>query len=408
MKKRFPFLNNYWLVCLLWILVAIFCWQYKYFHHRENNYLIFKYVYHHTVAEKNLYSIYESEYYDTNHYGPVFSVIIAPMAILPTWAGFLVWSVLNAVVLIWAITLLPIDQKKKNLLLLLCAIEFANAEHYIQFNPIVTAFIIFSFVFVERKKEEWSTFFIVLGTLIKIYPIVGLVFFLFAENKWKFIWTGLMWLAIFFVLPMAISSPHFIIQSYADWFHSLQEKNAINVGLKTSQDICLMGTVRHLLRNPNVPNLPFLIGGAAIFGTALLRLKQYQSLTFRLHILASALIMVVIFSTGSEHPTYIIAVTGAFLWMLTQDEPFSKRNIVLLVLLLVITGLGPTDAMPPFIRRGYINKYVMKAWPCIVVWFILSYDLIFKNYLGNDKKQSAKNLSPVNETTSIAAQTALS
>lgn len=393
-KKTFPFLNNYGLVCLLWVAVSIFCWQYKYFHNRYNNYLIYKYVYHHTVAEKNLYNLYTEEYLDSNHYGPVFSIVVGPMAVMHDAVGFLVWSVLNAVVLIWAIHLMPLSKRNKILLLLLCAIEFANAEHYIQFNPIVTAFILFSFIFVEKRKEHWATLFIVLGTMIKIYPIVGLVFFLFAKNKWRFVWSGLMWAAIFFVLPMTIASPHFVIQSYADWFHSLQEKNGFNVGLTSSQDICLMGTVRHLLGDPTVPNTPFLLAGASIFGAALLRFKQYASMQFRMQILASALIMVVIFSTGSEHPTYIIAVTGAFLWMLTQEKPFSRTNIILLVLLLVVTGLGPTDAIPALIRRGYINKYVMKAWPCIAVWLIISYQLLFRDFIEADRRRNNERTLP--------------
>lgn len=373
------------MVCLLWIAVAAFCWQYKFFHNRYNNYKIFKYVYHHTVAEKNLYDLYTSEYLDSNHYGPVFSVIIAPMAVMPDAYGFFLWSVLNAVVLIWAIHLLPITQKNKVLLLLLCAIEFANAEHYIQFNPIITAFILFSFILVEKRKEEWATLFIVLGTLIKLYPVVGLVFFLFSHNKWKFIWSGFMWLAVFVALPMTIASPHFILQSYADWFNILQVKNGQNVNLTSSQDICLMGAIRHITGNASIPNTPFLIFGALVFGAALLRIKQFASLKFRMQIMCSLLIMVVIFSTGSEHPTYIIAVPGAFLWMLLQDKPFSRTNIALLVLLLVITGLGPTDAMPALIRRGYINKYVMKAWPCIIVWLMMSYELLFKNFLTDQK-----------------------
>lgn len=364
--------------------------------------MIFKYVYHHTVAEKNLYSLYP-EYLDSNHYGPVFSMVIAPMAVMPDAWGFLLWSVLNAVILIWAIQLLPITQRNKNLLLLLCAIEFANAEHYIQFNPIVTAFIFFSFILVERKKEQWATLFIVLGTLIKLYPVVGFVFFLFAENKWKFIWSTAVWFAVFLALPMTIASPHFILQSYADWFHSLREKNGFNVGLGSSQDICLMGTVRHLTRNENIPNTPFLIAGAAIFGAALLRLKQYSSLKFRMQVLCSALIMVVIFSTGSEHPTYIIAVPGAFLWMLMQDKPFSRTNVTLLVLLLVITGLGPTDAVPAFIRRGYINRYVMKAWPCIIVWGIISYQLLFKNFVPNENKADMEPVLEPREEELVAA-----
>lgn len=370
--------------------VAVFCWQYKYFHNRYNNYLIFKYVYFHAVEETNLYSYYP-EYVDSNHYGPVFSLLVAPMAVMSDAWGFLVWSLINGIILIWAIQLLPISQKNRNLLLLLSVIEFANAEHYIQFNPIVTAFILLSFILVEKKREEWATLFIVLGTLVKLYPIVGFVFFLFAENKWKFVWSTLVWSGLFLALPVVISSPQFIQQSYIDWWHSLHEKNGFNVGLTSSQDICLMGTIRHLTRDSTIPNTPFLIAGAAIFGTALLRFKQYASQKFRMQILSSALIMVVIFSTGSEHPTYIIAVPGAFLWMLIQDKPFTRTQIILLVLILVITSLGPTDAIPAIIRRGYINKYVMKAWPCIIVWFMISYELLFKNFSENNPAVSTSN-----------------
>ncbi|WDF53382.1 glycosyltransferase family 87 protein [Mucilaginibacter sp. KACC 22063] len=386
MSRTFPSLSNYKLSWVLLILVAVFCWQLKYFHNRYNNYKIFKYVYSHTTEEKNLYADYPEEYYDSNHYGPVFSVIVAPMALMPDAYGFLVWSLLNAVVLIWAVHLLPISTKNKALLLLLSAMEFANAEHYIQFNAVIAAFIIFSFILVEKRKEEWATLFIVLGTLVKLYPVVGLVFFLFAENKWKFIWSGLGWLAVFIALPMTISSPHFILQSYADWFNILQVKNGQNVNLTSSQDICLMGIFRHVTRNPNIPNTPFLIAGAAIFGAALLRFKQYASLQFRLQVLCSVMIMVVIFSTGSEHPTYIIAVPGVFLWMLTQDKPFSRWNIVLLVSVLVITSLGPTDAIPALIRRGYVNKYVLKAWPVVAAWLVISYQLLFKDFIAKEKQ----------------------
>ena len=92
--------------------------------------------------------------------------------------------------------------------------------------------------------------------------------------------------------------------------------------------------------------------------------------------------MVVIFSTGAEHPTFIIAVAGAVLWMLIQEKPFTTTNIILLVLLLVITGLGLTDAMPKPIRQDIIAKYSVKAWPCIVVWVIISWELLFKDFTG--------------------------
>lgn len=380
MLKKLPRLTNYRLVCALWIAVAAFCAFYKYTPNRYNNYVIFKQVYYHTKAQTNLYSLYGNEYYDSNHYGPVFSMVIAPFAIMSDGWGLLCWSLINAVLLIWAINLLLLPDKIKMLILLFCSIGFANSVHNIQFNPIIAAFIIFSFVMVRKGKDGWATFFIVLGAMVKLYPIIGLAFFVFSKNRWRFIATTLMWFAVFFVLPMAISSSHFVIQSYGDWYHSLVEKNQQNINFNAEQDISFMGVCRRLTNNPGLPNLPFLIFGALVFGIPLLRFKQFNVLTFRLGVLASALLTVVLFSTSSEHPTYIIAVAGAMLWIFIQQKPFSKLNITLLVLLLVITGLGPTDAFPPFIRQDIIANYVMKAWPCIIVWFMIAYELIFTDF----------------------------
>ena len=78
----------------------------------------------------------------------------------------------------------------------------------------------------------------------------------------------------------------------------------------------------------------------------------------------------------------IIAVAGAVLWMLIQDKPFTTTNIILLVLLLVLTGLGLTDVMPKPIRQDIIAKYSIKAWPCIGVWVMISWELLFKDFVG--------------------------
>jgi hypothetical protein len=383
MKKIPLILTNYRLVCLLWIAVAAFCWHYKFTPNRYNNYVIFKQVFNHTTTQTNLYGFYPDEYYDANYYGPTFSVFVAPFALLPDVWGFLLWSLVSAVALLWAVHLLPISEKRKMLLLLLCSIEFANTVHNIQFNTIVTAFIIFSFVMVERGKDGWATLFIALGTLIKIYPVAAIVFFIFSKNKKWFIASGLMWLAIFFALPMLISSPQFVIHSYADWLQTLKEKNLSNISLNTTQDISIMGVFRKFLNNPNIATWPFLLFGAGVVGAAALRLKQYKSIVFRMQVLACVLMMVVLFSTGSEHPTYVIAVTGAILWMFLQENPFTQRNILLIVLLLVITGLGPTDAFPKHIRNDIIMNYVMKAWPCLIVWFIMIHELLFKDFIRN-------------------------
>jgi hypothetical protein len=242
----------------------------------------------------------------------------------------------------------------------------------------ITAFIIFSYLLVKKEKDEWAAFFIVLGALVKLYPVIGLTFFIFSKHKTKFIgWTAV-WSVVLFLAPMVISSPAFVMQSYHQWFAALSYKNGLNVGLDTTQDWCLMGVVRRFSNDPTIPNLPFLIAGAVIFALPLLRFKQYGSLKFQLQVLASSLIMVVLFSTGSEHPTFIIAMAGAVLYILIQEKPFTAINIIFLVLLLV-TALTPTDVFPRPIRV-WAGHYAVKAWPVILIWFKIAWELLFKDF----------------------------
>lgn len=385
-NKRVLYLNGYQWLWVLYIAVAVFTSVLKYNRNIDNNYKIFRASYYHAREEKTLYGFYPQEYGDEYFYGPVFTVIIAPSALLPHFWGFLLWELINAVAILMAIHYLPFTIRQKNQLLLLCAIEYANSIFYMQFNPAITAMILLSFILVERGREQWATLFIVLGTLIKLYPIIGLTFFLFSKNKGRFVLWSAIWSIVFLALPMLISSPNFVLNSYPQWLSALHGKVGLNAYFDSPQDICVMGVVRRITGNINIPNPPFIAAGAILFLLPLLRFGQYKSFKYRTQTLASALIFIVIFSTGAEHPTYIIAVTGVFIWMLIQDKPYSTTNIVFLVLVLVITGLGLTDAVPEFIRQPYIVRYSVKAWPVIIIWGKIVYELLFKNFVAENSK----------------------
>ena len=377
--KKFLTLTGYQWTCILYIAVAIFCWQLKYFRHIDNNYLIFRTSFYHFRDHVNLYLYYPKEYYDVYIYGPTFTIFIAPLALMPEGWGFFFWEVGNAAAFLWAVNTLPFTNRIKTIILLLCAIEFANSSHYMQFNPIIAAIIILSFTMVRRQKEHYATLFTVFGTLMKIYPIVGLAFFVFSKNKVRYIVWSFIWLVVLICLPAIISGPQFLVQTYKDWFAALSSKNLTNQDLTTGFDWCLMGAVRRLFQDSSIPNWPFLLGGAAVFGAALLRFKQYASLKFQLQIMCSLLLMVVIFSTASEHPTFIIATAGAVIYIMMQQKPFTPFNIVMLVLLLVVTGLGPSDAFPKPARH-WMQLYAIKAYAPIIIWFKIAWELLFRDF----------------------------
>jgi hypothetical protein len=348
-----------------------------------NNFLIYKNVFWHTIHEQNLFIPYPAEHFDTNHYGPVFSLLIAPFALLPTLIGCFLWCLANAWVLFYAIGHLPLTARQKNIVLLIGMIEMMTAIHSVQFNPMLTGWILLSFVYTEKKQDIWATLFIVLGFYIKIYGIVGIAFFFFSKDKLRFVMSFIRWLLVFFCLPMLISSPAHIVQSYQDWFHSLIAKNATNVVLTETngmQDISMMGMIRRIFHIPNLPNYYFTVPAGLLYLLPFLRIQQFKHSYFKLSYLALALIGVVIFSSSAESPTYVIAVTGVAIWYATQKDRLSPFAIGLLVLTFILTILSPTDLMPRFLREHYIVKYSLKAFPCFITWCVLIFQLLRKDY----------------------------
>lgn len=374
------FLKNRKLIIGIWLAITIVTAVKQFLIDKYNNYLIFKHVFYHTIEEKSLYATYPELYFDHNHYGPIFSLFIAPFALLPDYIGMVLWNVFNGALLIYAISKIPINSLKINWILWICAHEFLTAILGFQFNPIMTSLIILSFVFIDEEKDFWAAFCIVLGTFIKLYGVVGLAFFFFSKNKLKFIVSLAIWSIILFALPMLISSPEFILNSYAEWVARLIEKNNENAGFNSMQDISIMGMVKRICNLPSLSNLYFILPGLIVFGLPYLRYFLFNNTNFRLLILASVLLFTVLFSSGSESPTYIIAFVGVAIWFVSKETPFSKWDWALLIFALLLTSLSPSDLFPKFIRENYIKPYALKALPCVLIWFKICYELVTSKF----------------------------
>ena len=360
------------LSALIWFAFTTIALFAELFRGTINNYLIFKNVFWHTLEQKNLYALYPKEYFDINHYGPVFSLFILPFAVLPDWLGVILWGITNAGVLFYAINQLPLSASQKNLILLISSVELMTSIHNVQFNPMLTGWLILSFILVNRDKNFFAAFFIVAGFLIKLYGIAGIVFFVFSKNKSRFGAYLILWLIILFCLPMAISSPSFIIHSYTDWISALVEKNSQNIQLSNyGIDISVMGLIRRIFNIHNLPSLLVIIPGAIAMGTPLLRFKMYENLRFRIYYLCLALISVVIFSSSAESPTYIIAMVGVGIWYSINTDKKSLPQGIILLFAILVTSLSATDLFPLYIKTHLIKPFSLKVLPCFIIWIIL-------------------------------------
>jgi len=87
-----PIFRNPKTLFFLWVIILpLVAWLKYILGNNANNFKIFRNVFWHTIGELPLYVKYTAEYYDINHYGVFFSLLIAPFAALPQWLGLLLW-----------------------------------------------------------------------------------------------------------------------------------------------------------------------------------------------------------------------------------------------------------------------------------------------------------------------------
>ena len=161
---------------------------------------------------------------------------------------------------------------------------------------------------------------------------------------------------------------------YKSWGGLLRQDNDASLGLS------IFGWLQTWFKLA-VPRVRVLAAGLLVYFIPFARFSLYKNIAFRYCILASTLLWVIVFNHKSESPTFIIAVAGVAIWFCN-----SKRRLVdvaLLVAVFIFTMLSPTDIFPHFVKDRFFVPYVVKAVPCIVVWFAISYRLIVspKTYL---------------------------
>ncbi|WP_184545145.1 glycosyltransferase family 87 protein [Mucilaginibacter sp. FT3.2] len=389
MQKLTKLIYNKPLVFSLWFGLSFLIVLRELLNHQGfNNYTIFKYNFLNTIHLHNLYAPQPEHYYDLNHYGPIFSIIFAPFTFFPDSIGIILWVMFNAFILFKAIQRLPIKENQYVIILLLCAHELMTASANVQSNPMVAGLIILSFNFIKTKQDFWAALMIALGTFIKIYGIVGLAFFFFSDNKLKFIASLIFWSAVLFVLPMLISSPAFIIQTYHDWYIDIQAKNLVNTSA-SMQNISVMGFLSKVFNAPGLKHAFVIIPAIIVFLLSYIRVNCFKSPQYQLLILASALIFAVIFSSGSESPTFIIAFAGVAIWFMNLNRPVTRLEIFLLVFALILTSFSPSDLFPRSVRETYVIPYKLKALPCFLIWLKIVYETLTRNFAKSDQGQLA-------------------
>ncbi len=382
-NKTLKIAKDYKIIFSIYILLAIVASFQSYFAKSKtfdnsgarfsnyNNYIIFKQSFNHLTENKDLYILYPKEHWDLYKYTPSFSVLFAPFAVLPDLLGLTLWNLLNALLLFFAIKHLPgwLSENKKKFVLWFIVIELMTSIQNEQSNGLIAGLIIFAYVLLERKKILFATLLISIGIFIKPFGLVALPLLLLFPEKLKSILFTIGWSIILFFIPLLIVSYSQLIYLYGSWGNLLIADHSASVGLS------VMGWLHTWFGLARSNTLYVTLLGVVLFCLPLFRFKMFNNNIYKLLLLSSILVWVIIFNHKAESPTFVIAIAGVALWYVSQQR--NVINIGLLILAFIFASLSPTDIFPRFIRNEYVNPYMLKAVPCILIWFKILYDQLF-------------------------------
>lgn len=338
---------------------------------RYNNFIIFRESFHHLIHNIDLYKNHEPEHFDYYKYSPAFAVAMAPFTFLADLPGLLIWNLLNALVLFFAIKSLPLKNKSALFFMLWFILqELLTTMQNSQSNGLVVGLLVWAFNKFEKGNVLLASLFILLSAYIKIYGILAAILFLFYPEKIKFILYSVLWIIVLSCVPLLFVSVDQLIFLYKSWYKIVAEDHSTQYG------VSLLGLLHAWFKVDLNKNILLLLG-LLLLGLPLLRVRLYKNLNFRLTYFASILIWLIIFNHRAESSTFVIAITGIAFWYFTSKK--SNLDIFLVILAFLLTSLSPTDLFPPYLREHFVLPYVLKALPCILVWLKLTWDLLIED-----------------------------
>ena len=333
-----------------------------------NNYVIFKNSFLNLVQQKDLYQLYPQLQWDLYKYSPTFALFFGVFAWLPNIVGLILWNLLNAGVLVWAVRALPaLSDKKKAFILLYILVELVGSVQNSQSNALMAGLMIGAFAMAEKQRFIFALVLVICSVYIKLFGLAGFAIFIFYPQKLKNAIACIVITAVFFILPLIVVPFNQLLFLYKSWGVLLKQDNDASLGLS------IFGWLQTWF-NVVVPRAWVLAAGLLVYFIPFTRLSLYKNIAFRYGILASTLLWVIVFNHKSESPTFIIAVAGVALWFCNSNRRLI--DVLLLVAVFIFTMLSPTDIFPHVVKDRIFIPYVVKAVPCIVVWLVISYRLI--------------------------------
>lgn len=360
--QRFPVLAGAYII----ITLALSLQKYSLGPDHYGNYLIFKNSFIHLIAGQDMYAHYPELKIDLYKYSPSFAVLFAPFSFLPDVLGLCLWNLLNALILLGALRWLISDDRQLAFISWFILIELITSLQNFQSNGLTAGLIVASLAGVQGNRQGAAAMAAVTGFFVKLFGILGSLFWLFSKQKVKYILFFIAGTVLLAGCPYVVASADEVQAAWKGWLQLLGNDPAHELNHS------VMSVARSWF-GLEFNKIYFQLGGLMILLLPLIYLDRWTDPSFRRYFLSSVLLFAVIFNHKAESPGFIIAVTGFAIWFFAEKRHTADQALA--VLLFVLTCLSPTDIFPKVVRENWVVPYSLKAVPCILAWFRIQVDL---------------------------------
>jgi len=334
---------------------------------RSNNFRVFRSASLNLFAGRDLYAAHPEQHFDFYKYSPTFALLFAPLAYLPFALAYLCWSLLNALLLWYALDrLLP--ERPATVALALVYLEVLFSMQYGQSNALVAALLILAFVALEQGRQGRAAALLGVDAFIKIFPLAGLSFALFHPRRARFALLAAAALVGLALLPLAVVPPHELATQYRSW-RATEAADA----LQGHRGYALMQYL-YMWLGADWPNWPVQLAGTTLLLLPLaLGRRRWDDAAFRRLFLGTLLVYLVLFNHQSERATFVIAYTGIAIWY--ASAPTERLRTAVMALTLLVMVVHDVDIVPRWVKNEILIPYRIKGIPCLVAWLVMEWQL---------------------------------
>ncbi|MEA3247939.1 MAG: glycosyltransferase family 87 protein [Gemmatimonadota bacterium] len=320
---------------------------------------IFRWSFRHLVAGRDLYAYYPrlqgAGIHDLFKYSPTGAFLFAPFSVLPFRGALLVWSALGALSLLYAFDVL-LPRRDAIVAAALLWPDLLASLQSCSSNAFVAALIVAAFVNFERQRQANAAAAIVTGAAIKLFPLAALSLAVVHPRQRRFAaWFVLVGLIAVLVPLLVTDVPH-LLQQYRSW---------MVVEQYDASDLAFGESLMHLVRTwvgGAWPNWPMqVVGTLVLLAPLAIRRNQANDPGFRLQLLASILMYVVLFNHQAEHQSFVISSFGVALWCTASPSRAVPRAGRYALALLAVSGLGPA----PLAAVWLLTQLELAGWTAL-------------------------------------------